>query len=318
MSIPHLLADAATTNPSPVIEVIGGIVLIGGPLVSFAILRAVFTRRPVADSAIEVASINQTSAAPGILDYEPVPPAPPTIWDEPEPRESVLMPLGLLTMWFAILVLATALVAELLKRSGRFSAETGAVLASLLGTPFAPAVVWLLNARLRSDGPRRLGVRLQQIGPGLVIGAIGLVATIPWVLWMNVIMEVMLKHFHSAAPTEHEIFQLWQTSGGAGVAFRIAAILSAVIAAPMAEETAFRGLLQPIIRRLTGRPSVAVILTAAMFAAIHQPWTITPSIFVLAVGLGLAYEKTRNLWAVIAMHALFNASEFALFLSQVG
>jgi membrane protease YdiL (CAAX protease family) len=55
----------------------------------------------------------------------------------------------------------------------------------------------------------------------------------------------------------------------------------------------------------------AVIVTAFIFAVIHPWWTIIP-IFVLALALGYVYERTGNLWTVIALHILFNASSVVL------
>ncbi len=49
----------------------------------------------------------------------------------------------------------------------------------------------------------------------------------------------------------------------------------------------------------------AIILCAILFAAIHAAWT-APPIFVLAIALGYAYERTGSLWTTIIMHALFN------------
>ncbi len=50
---------------------------------------------------------------------------------------------------------------------------------------------------------------------------------------------------------------------------------------------------------------MAILLTSFLFAIIHPLWT-APLIFVLAVCLGYAYERTGNLWAPIVIHALFN------------
>ena len=38
-------------------------------------------------------------------------------------------------------------------------------------------------------------------------------------------------------------------------------------------------------------------------------WHALPALFVLSLGLGWLYERTGSLWAVMLMHALFNASQ---------
>ena len=41
-----------------------------------------------------------------------------------------------------------------------------------------------------------------------------------------------------------------------------------------------------------------------------------PPLFVLAVGLGYVYERSGNLWMTVVAHALFNATQMALFLGD--
>lgn len=61
------------------------------------------------------------------------------------------------------------------------------------------------------------------------------------------------------------------------------------------------------------RAWLAVLCIALVFALFHPLWT-APPIFVLAVGLGYAYERTGNLWTPIVMHALFNSLSTAQYL----
>ncbi|HZL33961.1 MAG TPA: CPBP family intramembrane glutamic endopeptidase [Tepidisphaeraceae bacterium] len=58
---------------------------------------------------------------------------------------------------------------------------------------------------------------------------------------------------------------------------------------------------------------VAIVLTSAIFALVHPLW-MSPLIFVLALGLGYAYERTGSLWTSITIHAVFNGLETVLFL----
>ncbi|MCH7814493.1 MAG: CPBP family intramembrane metalloprotease [Planctomycetes bacterium] len=83
--------------------------------------------------------------------------------------------------------------------------------------------------------------------------------------------------------------------------------LGAVLIAPVAEEFFFRGLLQTLLGRLTGRPWVAVAATAVGFGIAHaqQPQVI-PTIAVLGVLLGVSYERSGSLVAPIVLHSIFN------------
>ena len=90
--------------------------------------------------------------------------------------------------------------------------------------------------------------------------------------------------------------------------WRVVAVVTAVVLAPVAEEMFFRGLLQSMLkRRLHGRAWVAILIASAVFAIAHinQPQAI-PSLFLLSVALGYNYERTGRLTGPILMHAIFN------------
>jgi membrane protease YdiL (CAAX protease family) len=71
--------------------------------------------------------------------------------------------------------------------------------------------------------------------------------------------------------------------------------------------------LVPIPSTNVGVRWAAVIVTSAIFAAIHiEPAFLAP-LFVLALGLGYVYERTGNLWVTITAHALFNTAQILLY-----
>lgn len=90
------------------------------------------------------------------------------------------------------------------------------------------------------------------------------------------------------------------------VSLRILAVFLAVVMAPLLEEMLFRGLLQSAIRSYVGRPWLAITVTSILFAVVHADPEHWPALFVLATGLGYAYEKTGSLFQSIFMHAFFN------------
>jgi membrane protease YdiL (CAAX protease family) len=79
----------------------------------------------------------------------------------------------------------------------------------------------------------------------------------------------------------------------------------AVTAAPLWEETFFRGLAYPALKQRWGM-AIAMTVTSLLFAVIHFHLPSLPLLLALAVGLTLAYEYTGSLLTPIAMHALFN------------
>jgi membrane protease YdiL (CAAX protease family) len=92
----------------------------------------------------------------------------------------------------------------------------------------------------------------------------------------------------------------------------------AVIAAPIVEEVVYRGFLQSSILRMTEKPWVSVIVTSALFAAVHMvgrqpvPWFAAATIGTLGLCMGIAYERTKEIGVPITMHVLFNLTNVVL------
>lgn len=87
---------------------------------------------------------------------------------------------------------------------------------------------------------------------------------------------------------------------------RMLLIFTAVIVAPLSEELIFRGYFYGVIRRYGGR-WVAIILSSALFAAIHAHVPSFAALMVLAFALTFVYEQTGSLWAPMLMHTCFNS-----------
>lgn len=78
-----------------------------------------------------------------------------------------------------------------------------------------------------------------------------------------------------------------------------------LLVAPIAEEALMRGLMYPLLRRFVP-PLPAIVLVTLCFAGLHT--NLPQAIGTIGLGLLLAviYERTRRLWPVVALHALFN------------
>jgi membrane protease YdiL (CAAX protease family) len=94
-------------------------------------------------------------------------------------------------------------------------------------------------------------------------------------------------------------------------------LVLAVIVAPVAEETIFRGYLYGVLKRYIGGIGAAVV-SAGLFAAMHMNVAALPALFVLALCLTLAYEATGSLLVNICMHAFFNLSMLLIILLLTG
>jgi len=84
-----------------------------------------------------------------------------------------------------------------------------------------------------------------------------------------------------------------------------------ILAAPLAEETFFRGfLLQGLAQRLRFWP--AAVVTSGIFAIAHIWWQYYLPIFILGLALSWLFWRTGSLWAPIAAHATINATSFVI------
>lgn len=92
------------------------------------------------------------------------------------------------------------------------------------------------------------------------------------------------------------------------------AFIGLVVLPPLAEEMLFRGFLY---RGLASKwpKIIAALVTSALFALVHFQWNVGLDVFVLSLILIALYEKTKNLWMCIFLHALKNGMAFlALFI----
>lgn len=92
---------------------------------------------------------------------------------------------------------------------------------------------------------------------------------------------------------------------------RAVLIIMAVVFAPLSEELIYRGYLHGVIRQYLGR-WLSIIITSVMFALAHFHVPALLGLFLFGVLLALIYEKTRSLWAPIAVHSAFNAITVAV------
>jgi membrane protease YdiL (CAAX protease family) len=169
-------------------------------------------------------------------------------------------------------------------------AATALVGRGLLGAvePWAPTRAWPSavgwGAWYILTGAVRLGV---------LLGAVALLAT---------------GRDPGASPVE------WMTRGFVAGDRRLLLLLLAVpaiVLAPVGEEVAFRGLLQPELGRWLPTGG-AIAVTSALFAAAHWPYGIRmPLVALVAAVLGWARAASGGLRAPIVLHALVNAVAFA-------
>lgn len=85
----------------------------------------------------------------------------------------------------------------------------------------------------------------------------------------------------------------------------ILAFVSLVIIAPFAEEVLFRGYLFGKLRKYVPL-WLAILVTSALFAAVHGQWNVALDVFVLSVVMCLLRVVSKSLWPTILLHMMKN------------
>jgi membrane protease YdiL (CAAX protease family) len=84
---------------------------------------------------------------------------------------------------------------------------------------------------------------------------------------------------------------------------------TAIVLAPLFEETIFRGVLLPVLGRELG-PLSAVLLSSAVFGIAHLSLGEFPPLFTLGLGLGWLRLSSGRLSTCVGLHALWNGLTF--------
>jgi membrane protease YdiL (CAAX protease family) len=89
----------------------------------------------------------------------------------------------------------------------------------------------------------------------------------------------------------------------------VLAFVGLVIIPPLAEEIVFRGFLYRGLAT-KWRKVWAAIFSSLLFALVHFQWNVGIDVFVLSLVLVFIYEKTKNLWVCVGLHAVKNMIAF--------
>jgi membrane protease YdiL (CAAX protease family) len=216
------------------------------------------------------------------------------------------------------------------------------LIAGVVGKTFSIAAIALLLKYLRVLGVRSIGLAIHRLGKGIPAGALTLLILFPLVQLTMCITAAIYKLLQKNLPEPHPVLQRMGEAHNHWIT--ITGFILAVLIAPFAEELFFRGILQTALtrcftwmayeistHRFEDRPAfneshpprvgarwLGIAVTAAIFALFHaavEPAAI-PALFLLAAGLGYAYERTGNLWITITAHALFNSAQILLYLAM--
>ena len=244
-------------------------------------------------------------------------PAPPSLRGPPiSPVDGILLIAG------GFVVLGEVVMPELLQPP--LSAAVGAfavspalaqglqVLLLYLGLMAAPLLIlaWMLPSSGRPEGG---WLQWHLRPPASAIGAA--VASMLMILPLVALSGWLVERLWGDAGGSNPLLDLVLTSGDpwALLCFGV----TAIVLAPLFEETLFRGVLLPVAGRHLGGVQ-AVVVSAAVFAAAHLSLGELVPLFVLALGLGWLRWSTGRLLPCVLMHALWNGLTFLNLLLLAG
>ena len=139
--------------------------------------------------------------------------------------------------------------------------------------------------------PRKLGNAVRLVIIALILSFLASL------IYAIIITALGLNSLQATEPPS----ELVETSAGVAV-FAILAVL----VAPIAEETFFRGFVFPGIGRKYGMWWGA-IASAVLFAVMHGSLGALFGTFVIGLVLAWVYVRTRSIWACIGCHAAYNS-----------
>ena len=196
--------------------------------------------------------------------------------------------------------LSTTDIAEmisLMRSEGVLNTWMGLLLAAMIvGEAGMPLGAWLFSVRKYRCSWQSLGFRNFKLWRGLALSA----AVVGLGILISYLYELLLGGAEIQASND---MYTAMTDSGFGVA---TVAITAVIVAPFAEETFFRGFLFAGISKRWGY-SWGVIVSGALFAIAHFGSGGLVPIFILGMLLAWLYINTGSLWPCILAHFAYNS-----------
>jgi membrane protease YdiL (CAAX protease family) len=137
-------------------------------------------------------------------------------------------------------------------------------------------------------------------------------------MWVGVTVSLVflplwdvLSHLTGHVLSPDFMLDIARTARNAGLQWLL--LIAVCIAAPITEEFTVRGFLYRGYSRSFLGPIGAILLSSAMWTAIHDQYDGYFITEVFLIGLVLGYQRHRSgsTWLTVVMHGLFNLSAFA-------
>jgi membrane protease YdiL (CAAX protease family) len=136
---------------------------------------------------------------------------------------------------------------------------------------------------------------------GLPIGVAAQFVLVPLLYWP---LTQLFPDAFDPDDVERRANELWDRASGAWI---LVLVLIVAIGAPLVEEFVYRGL---ILQSLEGRfnDAIALVVSAAWFAAIHLQPVELPGLFLVGLVFGLCWQRSGRIAMPILAHIGFNAA----------
>lgn len=179
------------------------------------------------------------------------------------------------------------------------------VLTMYLGLMAAPLLMLVILLRSGGEAPESgwLQFRWRPLGSALRKSVKYLLIVLPLVSLVGWLQQ----HFWSDVGGSNPLLELVLRSGN-GLTLACFAF-TAIVLAPLFEETIFRGVLLPVVGREIG-PLPAVLISSAVFGIAHLSLGEFPPLFTLGLGLGWLRLSSGRLSTCVGLHALWNGLTF--------
>jgi len=185
---------------------------------------------------------------------------------------------------------------------------------TILGGSFILAMIALVPLALISlRGSLRvfLGLHFTGLKKAMIVGPIVVLAMFVVLALLQLVgYDQLMKNLFGELDKQEPVKMVLEASDPALI-FSLG--IAAVVMAPLIEEIVFRGYLYPAMRHFTGK-HFAAIFSAIIFGAIHGNVMALLPLCLLGWVMAVAFEKSRSLWVPIAIHAIFNGTQFGLML----
>lgn len=245
------------------------------------------------------------------------------------PRQNnmpLYLPFIPLFIWFGAVSVALSVKNRLLSHLPDWQS---AFLDNLIICTSATALIVVIIFLARATFAHRLkgfGLNVKTIHKDLLPGLVNLLS-----VWPLMILMILLTLYFGQLIwgqdfdiRQHE--ELKTITTHPQLPLRVLIIVTSTLIMPVFEELLFRGLFQTMLRSFfdfrfpnlesRNRAWLSILASSAIFATIHQTSSHWPALFVLAVCMGYAYEKSGSLFRPIFIHSIFNAASIIAVLYQ--